>query len=96
MSLRRGFKINEGEKLFVCEDVVTTGGSVFEVMELVKENNAVVTGVGMIVDRSNKRVNFGVPQFSTLELDVISYSPDECPFCKENIPFVKPGSRKIK
>jgi len=53
MSLRRGFKINEGEKLFVCEDVVTTGGSVFEVMELVKENNAVVTGVGMIVDRSN-------------------------------------------
>jgi orotate phosphoribosyltransferase len=94
MSLRRGFKIDEGENLFVCEDVVTTGGSVFEVMDLVKENNAIVSGVGMIVDRSNKKVNFGVPQFSTLELDVISYSHDECPSCKENIPFVKPGSRK--
>ncbi|MCK9279627.1 MAG: orotate phosphoribosyltransferase [Melioribacteraceae bacterium] len=96
MSLRRGFKIDEGEKLFVCEDVVTTGGSVFEVMELIKENNAITTGVGIIVDRSNKKANFGVPQFSTLELDVISYPPEDCPFCKENIPFVKPGSRKLK
>ncbi|MFA7289940.1 MAG: orotate phosphoribosyltransferase [Melioribacteraceae bacterium] len=96
MALRRGFKIEEGEKLLVCEDVVTTGGSVFEVMELIKDSNAITSGVGIIVDRSNKKANFGVPQFCTLELDVISYPPEDCPFCKENIPFVKPGSRKLK
>lgn len=96
LTLRRGFSIAEGEKLLVCEDVVTTGGSVFEVMDIVKENNATVAGVGMIVDRSNGKVNFGVPQVSTLKLDVVSYLPDECPLCKEGIPAIKPGSRKIK
>jgi len=96
LALRRGFAISEGEKILVCEDVVTTGGSVFEVMDIVKENNGVVVGVGMIVDRSNGKVSFGVPQVSTLKLDVVSYQPDECPLCKEGTPAVKPGSRKIK
>ncbi len=96
LTLRRGFSINEGEKFLVCEDVVTTGGSVFEVMDIVKENKGTVVGVGMIVDRSNGKVDFGVPQVSTLKLDVVSFQPDECPLCKEGIPAVKPGSRKIK
>jgi len=65
-------------------------------MDIVKENNGVVVGVGMIVDRSNGKVSFGVPQVSTLKLDVVSYQPDECPLCKEGTPAVKPGSRKIK
>ncbi len=94
MTLRRGFQIKPNEKILICEDVVTTGGSVFEVMDIIKENNAVTVGVGMIVDRSNSKVKFGVPQFSTLKLDVVSYQPDECPLCKENIPIIKPGSRK--
>lgn len=94
--LRRGFQIEEGKKYLVCEDVVTTGGSVFEVMDIVRNNGGIVAGVGYIVDRSNNKVNFGVPQFSTLQLDVISYLPEECPLCKENkIPLIKPGSRKI-
>ncbi len=96
LTLRRGFSISEGEKFLVCEDVVTTGGSVYEVIDIVKENNGTVAGVGMIVDRSNGKVDFGVPQVSTLKLDVVSFQPDECPLCKEGIPAIKPGSRKIK
>jgi orotate phosphoribosyltransferase len=96
LTLRRGFEIKPGEKLLVCEDVVTTGGSVFEVIDIVKQNNGIVVGVGFIVDRSNGKVQFGVPQVSALKLDVISYLPEECPLCKEGIPLVKPGSRKIK
>jgi len=96
LTLRRGFLIEEGKKYLVCEDVVTTGGSVFEVIEIIKRGGGIVTGVGYIVDRSNNKVQFGVPQFSTLQLEVVSYSPEECPLCKQNIPAIKPGSRKIK
>lgn len=95
LKLRRGFQIEEGKKYLICEDVVTTGGSVFEVMDIVKNNGGIVTGVGFIVDRSNGKVNFGVPQFSTLKLDVVSYSADECPICEQGIILTKPGSRKI-
>lgn len=94
LQLRRGFSLSEGENVLVCEDVVTTGGSVFEVIDIVRNAGAVVVGVGMIVDRSNGKVSFGVPQVSALQLDVVSYTPEECPMCKEGIPFVKPGSRK--
>jgi orotate phosphoribosyltransferase len=95
LTLRRGFQIEEGKRYLVCEDVVTTGGSVFEVMDIVRNNGGIVAGVGFIVDRSNNKVQFGVPQFSTLQLEVVSYQPGECPLCKQNIPFVKPGSRKV-
>jgi len=84
------------KKYLVCEDVVTTGGSVFEVIDIVKNNGGIVAGVGFIVDRSNNKVQFGFPQFSTLQLEVVSFSPDDCPLCKQNIPVVKPGSRKVK
>lgn len=96
LTLRRGFHIEEGKKYLVCEDVVTTGGSVFEVMDIVRNNGGIVAGVGYIVDRSNNKVQFGVPQFSTLQLEVVSYLPEECPLCAEKkIELVKPGSRKI-
>jgi len=96
LSLRRGFSLEENEKVLVCEDVVTTGGSVFETIDIVKYNKAKVAGVGFIVDRSNGKVNFGFPQFSTLQMEVVSYLPDECPLCREDIELVKPGSRKVK
>ena len=96
LTLRRGFSLEKGEKVLVCEDVVTTGGSVFEVIDIVKNYGAEVVGAGYIVDRSNGKVNFGYPQFSTIKLDVVSYAADECPLCKEGIELVKPGSRKIK
>lgn len=95
LMLRRGFTISKGEKLLVCEDVVTTGGSVFEVIDIIKSNNAEVVGVAYIVDRSNGKVNFGVPQKSTIMLDAISFVQEECPLCKQGIPIVKPGSKKM-
>jgi len=96
LTLRRGFSLNEGDRVLVCEDVVTTGGSVFEVIDIVKKANAIVAGVGYIVDRSSGKVNFGFPQFSTVNVDVISYAPDACPLCKDGkLPAIKPGSRKI-
>ena len=96
LTLRRGFNLEEGEKVLVCEDVVTTGGSVIEVLKIVKEFKAVPVGVGFIVDRSNGKVDFKVPQFSTIKLDAVSFTPEECPLCKEGQPLIKPGSRKIK
>jgi len=95
LTLRRGFSIKEGERLLVCEDVVTTGGSVFEVMDIVKKAGGIVAGVGFIVDRSNGKVNFGVEQKSTISLDAVSFLPEECELCKQGIPAIKPGSRKI-
>lgn len=94
MTLRRGFGIAPGEKILVCEDVVTTGGSVFEVIDLVKQNEANVVGVGFIVDRSNGKVDFSYPQYSVIKMEVTSYSKEECPLCKKGIEVVKPGSRK--
>ncbi len=96
MTLRRGFSLAKGEKVLVCEDVITTGGSVKEVIEIVKKSGAEVIGVASIVDRSNGKVDFGYPLFSTLKLDVISYEADNCAICKEDkIDLVKPGSRKV-
>ena len=95
LTLRRGFSLAENEKVLVCEDVVTTGGSVFEVIDIVKSFGAKVVGVGFIVDRSNGKVNFGYPQFSALKVDAISFTADGCQLCKQGIPLVKPGSRKV-
>lgn len=93
--VRRGFEIIPGERYLVCEDVVTTGGSVQEVIDLVKANGAEVAGAAYLVDRSNGKVDFGVKQKAAVTLQVISYSSEECPLCKQNVPIVKPGSRKI-
>jgi len=95
MTLRRGFSIKEGERILVCEDVVTTGGSVREVIEIVENAGAIVTGLGVIVDRSNGTVDFGVPQKSVVKMEVTAYNKDDCPLCNQNTPLVKPGSRKI-
>jgi orotate phosphoribosyltransferase len=93
MTLRRGFSIAEGEKILVCEDVVTTGGSVFEVIEIARKAKADIAGVGYIVDRSGGKVNFEYDQFAVVQLSVQTYQPENCPLCKDNIPIVKPGSR---
>lgn len=94
MKLRRGFTLNKDEKVLVCEDVVTTGGSVFEVIDLVKSYGAIPIGVGFIVDRSNGKVNFNTSQFSCMKMDVRAFQPDECQLCKTGVPVQKPGSRK--
>ena len=95
MKLRRGFEIKEGENVLVVEDVVTTGGSVKEVIELVNSLKGNVIGVGSIVDRSDGKVNFEVLFKSVVSLYVEAFEREECPLCKEGIPLVKPGSRKF-
>lgn len=100
MQLRRGFNIASGERVLVCEDVVTTGGSVNEVIAIVKNAGASVAGVAYIVDRSGGAVKFSVDpgglQYSVMTLQVIAYQPDSCPLCQQGLPVVKPGSRGNK
>lgn len=95
MALRRGFSIAPGEKVLVVEDVVTTGGSVREVMQVVREHGGVVAGVGMLVDRSDNHVAFGVPQTALLHLSVPAYTPAQCPLCNAGIPYTQRGSRQL-
>ena len=97
MQLRRGFEIRRGERVLVCEDVVTTGGSVLEVIDIVRRNEGKVAGVAYIVDRSGGKVKFktepGGLQYPVLTMDVVTYKPEACPLCAAGIPVVKPGSR---
>lgn len=94
MGLRRGFEILPNQKVLIVEDVITTGGSVVEVKELVEELGAIVVGVGLVVDRSNGAIDFGCKKHAVLTTKVVSYDAKDCPICKTNIPLVKPGSRK--
>jgi orotate phosphoribosyltransferase len=95
MTLRRGFEIPRGARVLVVEDVVTTGGSVKEVIELVRQLGGEIAGVGCIVDRSAGKVDFGVPFAAVLSMEVESWEADKCPLCRESWPLVKPGSRTM-
>ncbi len=96
MTLRRNFSIPKGSKVLVAEDVVTTGGSVREVMEVVREQGGEVVGVTVVVDRSNGKESFGVPFKAALPVEVIAYNQDECPMCKAGEKEAyKPGSRSL-
>ena len=94
LALRRGFKINNGEKFIVVEDVVTRGGRVQETIDIVRAHGGAVTAVGVIVDRSgNKKPDFGCPFVSLVEMNVENFAADKLPPDLANIPAVKPGSR---
>jgi orotate phosphoribosyltransferase len=93
MELRRGFTITPGERVVVCEDVVTTGGSVVEVLNIVRERGGVPVAAAYIVDRSGGTVDFGVSSVSLLRLHVVTWQPADCPLCRTGSPAVKPGSR---
>ena len=96
MALRRGFNFTKGTRILLVEDIVTTGGSIFEVIELIKSLQGEVIGVGYLVDRSGGKVNFGVKQYPLVSLDIVTYSQENCPLCKANINLVKPGSKKLE
>ena len=96
MTLRRGFTIPKGAKVLVVEDVVTTGGSVREVMDIVANSEAEVVGVCVVVDRSGGKIDFGVPFFAAYETEIQSYEPSQCPLCEQGLELVKPGSSKLK
>ncbi|MCB8814024.1 orotate phosphoribosyltransferase [Desulfosporosinus shakirovi] len=95
MRLRRGFTISPGERVLVVEDVITTGGSVREVLTVVQEFGATAVGVGVLVDRTGGQVDFGLPQCSIIQLNIQAFEVQECPLCAKGTPAVKPGSRKI-
>jgi orotate phosphoribosyltransferase len=99
MQLRRGFEIAQGERILVCEDVVTTGGSVNEVIDLVRKAGGVVVGVSCIVDRSGGTVKF--PGYvgahkAVLTMTAVTYAPETCPLCAAGSAAIKPGSRGNK
>ncbi len=96
MTLRRGFEISAGEKILVVEDVITTGGSVKEVMNVVEQNGGIVVGVGVVVDRSDGKAKLHKNQFAVTTQTALSYAPDDVPEELKNIPIEKPGSRRFK
>ena len=94
MTLRRGFSIAPGAKTVVIEDVITTGGSTREVVDLLRGMQAEVLAAGSIIDRSAGRADVGVERVTLQELNPLAYNPVECPLCKEGLPVTKPGSRR--
>lgn len=96
MQIRRGFTVEPGTRVLVVEDVVTTGGSVKEVIRLLEDRDATVVGVGSLIDRTKGVNPFTVPYQALKAVDIDSYLPVECPLCKKGIPAVKPGSREKK
>jgi len=94
MTLRRGFAVRPDERVLLAEDVVTTGGSLREVQDLVLAAGAKVVAVAALVDRTSGRdPGFGVPLASLVKVDVPTYPPESCPLCEAGQPVVKPGSR---
>jgi orotate phosphoribosyltransferase len=82
---RRGFEIGPGHKVLVVDDVLTTGGSVREVIDAVRARGAEVVGVGMLVDRTGGTVDFGVPFFACISLSIESWAPEDCKLCKQGV-----------
>lgn len=91
--LRRGFRIEPGETCFVVEDVVTTGGSTRETIEVARRAGGIVTAAGCLVDRSGGKADLQVPSTALAHLDITNYPPESCPLCRAGSPAVKPGSR---
>ncbi len=96
MTVRSGFKLFKGMKAIIIEDIVTTGGSVNEVIELLHSLGIKVLAVGLLVDRSGGEVDFGVRTESLLKLNIRSYKPEECPLCNKEVPLSVPGSSDKK
>ena len=94
MALRRGFDLQPGERVLIVEDVITTGGSVLELIHLMQESEATVVGVGAILDRSGGQVDLGVLLRALLTMQVPTYGPEACPLCQQGSAPVKPGSRQ--
>jgi orotate phosphoribosyltransferase len=93
MKLRRGFQIKPGERAFVVEDVVTTGGSTREVIQVVKQYDGKTVGAGSLIDRSGGAIDLGVPRHALAVLEVPTYQLHDCPLCREGSAAIKPGSR---
>jgi orotate phosphoribosyltransferase len=95
MSLRRGFTVEPGDTAVVVEDVITTGGSTQDVIDVLGEAGATVLAAGSIIDRSGGRAQVGVPRVALATLQVAAYDAEKCPLCRQGVPVVKPGSRPV-
>ena len=91
---RRGFKINTGERVLIVDDVFTRGGSIKDTIAAVNELGGKIVGIGVLIDRSTERIDFGLPFFSCHKVEVITYPTGECPLCARGLPLVKPGSSR--
>jgi orotate phosphoribosyltransferase len=87
--LKRGFKIEPGTRVLVVDDILTTGGSVMDTIAIVRQCNAVLAGVGLLVDRTGGKTDFGVKTESLLSLEVAKYEPEKCPLCKVGVPLTE-------
>ncbi len=94
MTLRRGFQLKPGERCLVVEDVITTGGSTREVMDVVAQHGGLTVGAGSLIDRSGGAVDLGVARHALATLEAPTYKPEECPMCKAGSTAIKPGSRQ--
>ena len=95
LTLRRGFVIAENDRVLVVEDVLTTGGSTRETMQVAKASGGQVVGAASIVNRSGGRAEFDVPVASLLDIDLPTCEPNDCPLCAQGLPVIKPGSRPV-
>jgi orotate phosphoribosyltransferase len=93
MSLRRGFALHPGARAIVIEDVITTGGSTREVIEIVRAAGAIPVAAGSIIDRSGGTAELGIPRVALETLTVPVFAPEQCPMCAAGQPVIKPGSR---
>lgn len=97
MTFRRGFALKPGERTLVVEDVITTGGSAREVVDLVRASGAEPIGVGALIDRGDptRTLDLGAPLRALISMAVTSWDPDGCPLCRAHEPFDDPGSRRL-
>jgi orotate phosphoribosyltransferase len=95
LMLRRGFSLSETDRVLVVEDVLTTGGSTRETMQVAVAAGGRVIGAASIVDRSGGTAAFDVPFRSLVSIPLPTYEPDRCPLCAQGLPVVKPGSRVV-
>ena len=93
MTLRRGFTITDLDRILVVEDVLTTGGSTRETIEVARSAAGRVVGAAAIVNRSGGALSFDVPYRALLDYPLATYQPDVCPLCAQGVPVTKPGSR---
>jgi orotate phosphoribosyltransferase len=90
-AFKRGFTIEPGENVLLVDDILTTGGSIREVIAAIAKTQGILVGIGVLVDRSTGAIDFGVPFFSCIRSPAITYKPEECPLCDAKIPLLKRG-----
>ncbi len=92
--LKRGFEIKPGEHVLLVDDILTTGKSIREVIEVVEKARGQLIGIGVMVDRSERELNFGVPLYSCIQSSTVTYPADDCPLCKAGVPLIRMGGNE--